>query len=163
MKKHVETHHKKNLVKEHSEEKKKRQLKTFTCPACNSTFVSNYRMRNHIKEQHEGKNILSPERKVARIESNQVKEEEKTVDGDTVRIQREEMENLQDLLLKTGKDKEELFKKVTECNRRMQNYENVNSKLEQENQYFKAENRKANEHIEKLHIEHQKEVQNVKK
>ena len=71
-------------------------------------------MRNHIKEQHEGKNILSPERKVARIESNQVKEEEKSVDGDTVTIQREEMENLQDLLLQTGKDKEELVKKVTE-------------------------------------------------
>ena len=73
MKKHVETHHKKNTTKEQPEEKK-RKIKTFTCPECNSTFVSNYRMRNHIKEHHEGRNILSPERKSAGIDSDQCKE-----------------------------------------------------------------------------------------
>ena len=66
------------------------------------------------------------------------------------------LENGQDLLLQTGKDKEKLEKKVTECNMRMQNYENENFKLEQENQCFKAENKIANEHIEKVNLEHQK-------
>ena len=66
------------------------------------------------------------------------------------------LENGQDLLLQTGKDKEKLEKKVTECNMRMQNYENENFKLEQENQYFKAENKIANEHIDKVNLEHQK-------
>ena len=92
-------------------------MKTFTCPDCNSTFVSNYRMRNHIKEQHEGRNILSPERKSARIDNEQCKEEEKSVEGVTVTILREEMENLQYMLLQTGKDKEDLITKVTEGHR----------------------------------------------
>ena len=113
MKKHVETHHKKNMTKEKPEEKK-RLMKTFTCPGCNSTFVSKYRMRNHIKEQHEGRNILSPERKSARIDINQCKEEAKTVEGVTITIHREEIENLQDVLLQTGKDKEDLILNVTE-------------------------------------------------
>ena len=54
MNKHLEMHHK-TITGQERPEVKKRQMKTFTCPSCNSTFVSNYRMRNHMKEQHEGK------------------------------------------------------------------------------------------------------------
>ena len=104
-------------------------------------------MKNHIKAQHEGKHTLSPERKVAKqIQEeiatqkenyNQVKEVEKTLEGDIITIPRLEIEHLQDTLLQTGKDKENLIQKVAESSRRMQNLEKDNSKLEQENQYFK--------------------------
>ena len=143
IKKPLEIHYKTNTTKE-QEEVKKTQMKSFTCPSCNSTFVSNYRMKNHIKEQHEGKNILSPERKIARTDNNQCKEEDKNLEEGTILIHRGKMENLQDMLLQTGKDNEDLAIKVAEGNRRMENLEKENSKLEQENRYFKAENEKAN-------------------
>ena len=47
---------------------KKRQRSSSTGPSCNSPFASNYIRNKHVKEQHEGKNILSPERKIARKE-----------------------------------------------------------------------------------------------
>ena len=144
MNRHQETQHKTNTAQEQPEVKK-RQMKSFTCPSCNSTFVSNYRMRNHIKEQHEGKNILSPERKIARTDDK--KEEVKNVEDGTITIPREHMENLQDILLQTGKDKEDLVIKLAEGKRRMENLEKENSKLEQENMYFKAENKKSYENI----------------
>ena len=101
-------------------------------------------MKNHIKAQHEGKHTLSPERKVTKQfqedvstkENNQqIKELEKTMEGGIIPISRQEIENLQDNLLQTGKEKEDLIRKVAEVNRRMQNYEKENSKLEKENQY----------------------------
>ena len=58
-----------------------------------------------MKEHHEGKSNLSPERNIARAEN---KEEEKTVEGDTITNPREEMEDLQDIVLHTRKDKEDL-------------------------------------------------------
>ena len=92
------------MTKEQSEEEK-RQMKTFTRPEFNSTFVSNYRMTNHIKEHHKGRNLLSPERKSASIDIAPCKEKEKTVERETLTIHRGEIENLQDMLLQTGKEK----------------------------------------------------------
>ena len=160
MNRHQETQHKTNTAQEQPEVKK-RQMKSFTCPSCNSTFVSNYRMRNHIKEQHEGKNILSPERKIARTDDKE--EEVKNVEDGTITIPREHMENLQDILLQTGKDKEDLEIKLAEGKRRMDNLEKENSKLEQENMYFKAENKKSYENITKIDMEYQKQILDMKK
>ena len=61
-----------------------------------------------MKEQHDGRNILSLERKVATIDINQGKEKQKTVQGGTVTITRQEIENLQDILQQTVKDEEEV-------------------------------------------------------
>ena len=87
-----------------------------------------------MKSEHEGKHTLSPKRKVAKqVEDDRCTEEKKTVEDGTITIHREEIENLQDLLLQTGKDKEDLTKKVIEDQQKMQNLEKKNSKLEQEN------------------------------
>ena len=85
------------------------------------------------------------------------------MEGKIVTIAREEIENLQDMLVETGKETEDLIKKVTEGNRRMENLEKENSKLEQENRYFKVDNNKANEHINKLNIEYQQQVLDMSK
>ena len=81
----------------------------------------------------------------------------------TITIHREEIENLQDLLLQTGKDKEDLIIKVTKGQKRMQNLEKENMKLDQENKYFKSENKKNNEYINKLNLEYQQQMQDITK
>ena len=117
---HMEVNHKNNSSAE-LQIPKKRQLHSFTCTKCNSTFDSRYKMNKHIKEQHEGKNILSPERKVAKID--QIKDGEAEVEKGmkeennnkkTVTILKKEYENLHDLLVKTGREKEKLDVRVTE-------------------------------------------------
>ena len=51
--------------------------------------------------------------------------------------------------------------KVTEGQKRMQNLEKENMKLDQENKYFKAENEKNNGHINKLNLEYKQQVQDM--
>ena len=94
-----------------------------------------------MKEQHEGKNILSPERKVARKEFEN-KYEAEEIKGDTITIPRKELENLKDLVHSLEKE---------------------NSQLKQETKYLKSENYKANEHINKLDSVYQKQVTDLKK
>ena len=86
MQKHTERFHKSDTAKElPKEEEKKRQRNSYTCPSCKSTFISNYMRNKHVKQQHEGENILSPERKVARKEvankqeAEEIKEETVTI------------------------------------------------------------------------------------
>jgi hypothetical protein len=121
-------------------------------------------MKNHMKSEHEGKHTLSPKRKVAKqVQDDQCTEEEKTVEDGTITIHREEIENLQDLLLQTGKDKEDLTKKVIEDQQKMQNLEKKNSKLEQENKYLKAESENSNKHIQKIDLDYHHQVQDMTK
>ena len=114
-----------------------------------------------MKEQHEGKNILSPERKIARTENEE--KEEKPVESGTGTTTKEELENLQDILVQTGKDKEELAIKLAEGNKIIQKLEKENSKLDQENKYLKTENQKCIENTQKLDIEYQNQSVNMKK
>ena len=166
MNKHIELFHKDKKDKGVTPKQPpmKRQLTSHTCPICNSTFDYKYRMKNHMKSEHEGKHTLSPKRKVAKqVQDDQCTEEEKTVEDGTITIHREEIENLQDLLLQTGKDKEDLTKKVIEDQQKMQNLEKKNSKLEQENKYLKAENEKSNKHIQEVDLDYHHQVQDMTK
>ena len=70
----MDSHHKYKISVEQPE-KKKRQHNSFNCPECNSTFDSKYKMNNHLKEQHHGK-TMSPERKVAKMNHDKVKEKD---------------------------------------------------------------------------------------
>ena len=117
MSKHIDLFHKdkKELFDKDKKETTKqaplkRQLTSFTCSKCNSTFDNIHRMKTHFKAQHEGKHALSPERKVAK----QFQEEKDNKKGDNlkqeeiIRIDRNEYENLQDLLLQSGQENEKL-------------------------------------------------------
>ena len=105
LKKHIDIHHK-DMMTVDLPESKKRQHKSYNCPECNLTFDNEYKMNNHLKEHVSGK-TLSQERKVAKMNHNKVKEE----DPKEVEEKKKELENLQDLLLQTGKEKEEVNKR----------------------------------------------------
>ena len=77
----------------------KRQLTSFTCPKCNCTFDNEYRMKNHMKEQHEGKHNLSPERKATKQFQEEVVNTKINLDGETITIPRQEQEHLHDMLV----------------------------------------------------------------
>ena len=161
MKKHTEMLHNNDTAKDMPKEKK-RQRNSYNCSSCNSTFVSNYMRNKHVKEQHEGKNILSPERKVARKEFEDKLEAGET-EKDTVTIPRKELEDLHDHLLKAGKEKEDLSKRIEGINGRMYNLEKEKYKLEQETKYLKSENDKANVQINKLDSLYNIQVTDLKK
>ena len=57
MNKHIELFHKykKGRKVTPKQPSMKRQMTSFTCSTCNSTFDNKYRMKNHIKAEHEGK------------------------------------------------------------------------------------------------------------
>ena len=127
MNKHIELFHKdkrEHFVKDKKVTPKqaplKRQLTYFTCSKCNSTFDNNHRMKNHMKAQHEGKHTLSPERKVVK----QLHEEDATKKDnnkgynckheDTIQIDRNKYENLQDLLLQSGQENEQRIGTIRE-------------------------------------------------
>ena len=113
MTKHIDLFHKskKEIAKQAP---MKRQLTSFTCPKCNSTFDNKYRMQYHLKSQHEGKHTLSPKRKVAKQSQDNdatIKENDKVEDnkqGEMVQVERKEMEDLHDKLTRLGKENETL-------------------------------------------------------
>ena len=161
MKRHTEMFHNNDTVGNLPKEKK-RQRSSYTCLSCNSTFTSNYMRNKHVKEQHEGKNILSPERKIARkdVDNKQTTEQ---IKEDIVTIPRKELEDLQDLLVQTGKEKEALNERIEAINIRMYDIEKENCNLKQETKYLKSENEKANENINKLDNLYQIRVTELKK
>ena len=143
----MEVHHKNKAAVE-IPEIKKRQYKNYTCPECNSTFDSKYKLGTHIKNQHQGK-TLSPERKNAKMNHDKVnvkdyKETEK----------RKELENLQDLLVQTGKEKKYLDIRLSACNLQVYNMVKANETLTQENNYLKVENEKAVKDLNNLDKEY---------
>ena len=161
MKRHTEMFHNNDTVGNLPKEKK-RQRSSYTCLSCNSTFTSNYMRNKHVKEQHEGKNILSPERKIARkdVDNEQTTEQ---IKEDIVTIPLKELEDLQDLLVQTGKEKEALNEKIEAINIRMYDIEKENCNLKQETKYLKSENEKANGNINKLDNLYQIRVTELKK
>ena len=118
--------------------KKKRPSASFKCQNCNSTFDNRYSMKKHIEKQHGVKQVLSPKRKAPKTEETNVtlnkerpkivvtkdmvtnsktskKQEEEDwedMEEETVTVSKEHMENLQDLLVQTGQENEELKRKV---------------------------------------------------
>ena len=91
----------------------KRQIQSYNCAECYSTFDARHKLKKHTTEQHEGKFVKSPERKSPRIEpkmkrklnnsSNEesqerVEEDGKEMDVNIVNIEFEEFANLHDLL-----------------------------------------------------------------
>ena len=156
MKKHIEFIHKSKTAVE-KQEPKKRPRASFICPACDSTFDSRYHMKNHVKKQHEDKDILSPQRKAAKTQlegdksaTNIINEEEVTLgrnkeQNDMVTIEKEEFENLHDLLLQTGKDKETLADRIIEWKNyseqiidKLKSAENVKTEVENKLDHLKA-------------------------
>ena len=125
MSKHIELFHKdkeglfdKDKKSAPKQPSLKRQLTSFTCSKCNSTFDNKHRMKSHIKAQHEGKHTFSPERKVNKQfqEEDTTKKDNNKGDnierGETVQIDRNELENLQDLLLQSGQENEQLKRRM---------------------------------------------------
>ena len=98
MNKHIELFHK--VKKENAQQAQmKRQLTSFTCPKYNSTFDNKYRMKNHMKEQHEGKHTLSPEIKATKQFQEEVVNTKINLDRETITIPRQEKEHLHDMLV----------------------------------------------------------------
>ena len=159
MKKHVDVYHKK--MSEKLQEVKKRQHVSYTCPECNSTFDSKYKLGKHLKEQHQGK-VLSPDRKVAKMNHNEAKEED--VEGDNINLEekKKELENLQDLLVQTGKEKEELGLRLVNCNTKLLTLEKANEKQTQEINYLKVENEKSKNNLNDLDKEHITQIKGLK-
>ena len=100
-------------------------------------------MKNHVKKKHEDKDILCPQRKSPKTDLEEDKTETilihesenvsvnntegKDLKADMVTIEREQLKNLQDLLLQTGRDKELLTTRIVEW----QNYlKQVTDKLQ---------------------------------
>ena len=161
MKKHTERLHNNDTAQEQQKEKK-RPRNSYTCPTCNSTFVSNFLRNKHVKEQHEGKNMLSPERKIARTDFEN-KQEVDEINKDMVTIPKKELKNLHDLLRQTGKDKEDLSKRIAEVNKTIFKTEKENCRLEQETKYLKSDNEKVNEDLNKLDSVYKEQVTDLKK
>ena len=98
----------------------KRRIQSYNCKDCNSTFDSRYKLTKHMREQHDGKVVKSPERKTPRTESKnarkahkeelkvQGKQEESETDVKTVSPEVKELENLQDMLLQSGQENQQL-------------------------------------------------------
>ena len=156
LKKHIEAHHK-NKTDLEIPEIKKRQHNSYNCPECNSTFHTKYNLGKHLKDQHQGK-TLSPERKFAKMNHDKVKSEDnKEVE------KKKELENLQDLLVQTGKEKAEFSIRLSDCNLKVLNLEKTNEALTQENNYLKVENEKAVKNINDLDKEYISQVQDLKR
>ena len=52
----------------------KRQIQSYNCEECNLTFDARHKLKKHTTEQHEGKFVKSPERKLPRIEQQDEKD-----------------------------------------------------------------------------------------
>ena len=48
----------------------KSPIQCHNCTECNSTFDARHKLKNHTREQHEGKSVKYPERKSPRTETN---------------------------------------------------------------------------------------------
>ena len=95
-----------------------------------------------MKEQHGGTEVLSPKRKVARKDPTKLVQEPKKVgaaspkekvviedmEEETIIIEKKQLEDLQDLLVKTGQEKEELNATTTKLNEHLDEI-NVRLKL----------------------------------
>ena len=145
----MEVHHKIKVAEE-GPEVKKRQHNSYTCPECNSTFDSKYNLGKHLKDQHQGK-TLSPERKIAKM--NHDKEAE----------QKKELENLQDLLVQTGKEKDNLNIRLSACNLKVHDVVKANETLIQENNHLKVENEKALKNLNDLDKEYTTQISDLKR
>ena len=86
-------------------------------------------MKNHVREQHEGKDGHFPQRKASKQspeeDTTQIHKPNEQI-KDTVTIEKEQFENLQDFLLQTGQEKEELTIRKKEWINHM---EKMNEKL----------------------------------
>ena len=131
-------------------------------------------MGKHLKEQHEGKNILSPERKLAKIDHKNIKEkegegepkevEENKMDTEEkiVTIKLEEYKNLQDLLVQTGQEKEEISLRLANSNHKIFDLEKTNNELTQETCNQKVENKKSVKNVNNLDKECNIKMQDMK-
>ena len=97
------------------------------CTECNSTFDARHKLKEHTREQHEGKLVKSPEWKSPKTNikiSNSNKEEFKvqvTAEGEEmivkiVTMDFKKMENLQDVLTQTGQENEQLKSDIIKLN-----------------------------------------------
>ena len=73
------------------------------------------------------------------------------------------MENLQDLLLQTGKEKEELNIRLSNCNIKCLSLEKENVTIAQERNYLKVENEKAIRNMNDLDKEYITQIQGLKR
>ena len=156
LKKHIDVHHKNKIAVE-VPDVKKRQHNSYNCPECNSTFDSKRKMDNHLKDQHQGK-TLSPERKVAKMNHEKVKAGDEEKDE-----KKKELENLQDLLVQIGKEKEEITTRLSNSNLTVLNLERANEALTQETTYLKAENEKSNKNLNDLDKEYITQIKDLKR
>ena len=123
----------------------KRQHTSYNGPQCNLTFDSKYKMNKHIKEHNDGK-TLSPERKIAKMNHHKAKEEDpKEVEMEQINAEekKKELINLKDLLVQTGKDKDELNGRLSKSNEKVLSLEKANEALIKKTNYLKAENQNA--------------------
>ena len=134
--KHIDIQHK-DMRDANLPEAKKRQHKSYNCPECNLTLDNKSKMDKHLKDHSDGK-TLSPERKVAKMNHNKVKED----DNNEVEEKKKELENLQDLLLQTGKEKEEINMRLSKSNEKSLYLEKTNEALTKEINYLKVEGQK---------------------
>ena len=116
----MDNHHKDKMAVNQLEAKK-RQHTSYNCPQCNLTFNSRYMMDKHIMEHHDGK-TMSPKRKIAKMNHHKAKEEDpKEEEREQINAEekKKELINLQDLLLQTGKDKDELYGRLSKSNEKV--------------------------------------------
>ena len=139
-------------------EAKKRQHNSFNCPECNLTFDTKYKMNKHLREHNDGK-TLSPERKIAKMNHHKGNEE----DPKEVEEKKKELENLQDLLLQTGKEKEEFNIRLSKSNENVLCLEKANEALTKEINYMKVESQKSDRNLNDLDKEYSLHIRDLRK
>ena len=96
---------------------------------------------------------------------NGTKEEDVEGDKTNWEERKKELHNLQDLLVQTGKEKEELSQRLINFNQKILTLEKANEKQTQETNYFKVENENSQKNLHDLdqnHITRIKELKNIK-
>ena len=101
---------------------------------------------------------LSPEQKVAKMNHNKAKED----DNNEVEEKKKELENLQDLLLQTGKEKEEINMRLSKSNEKSLYLEKTNEALTKEINYLKVEGQKSAKNLHDLDKEYTIQLKDLK-
>ena len=77
--------------------------------------------------------------------------------------EKKELENLQDLLVQNGKEKEELNIRLSNCNLRCFSLENENTTITQVRNYLKVENEKVVKNMNDLDKEYTTQIKGLKR
>ena len=76
---------------------------------------------------------------------------------------KEELEHLQDLLVQTGKEKDEINIRLSACNLKVNNMERANETLTQENILLKVEHEKAVQNLNNLDKDYITQIHDLKR